>query len=212
MIERSYSIERDGSLPFLVSVPGRGNAAHPTLCFLHGYDEGPPTPLEEALTRHGPFRPGNPHSLFERFIVIAPQMPARGDIWRRYAAEVKQIVRQVGKRHGGDPRRTYLTGFSFGGNGVFDLALDPSAEWAALWSVDPTRIPDSDPGIPVWLSVGILARYRTRDFINALKLSPYQANTGSNRVILDEGADHVGCATAAYRDERIYEWLLSKHR
>ena len=210
MSEGSYCVEKGGPLPYLLGVPFVRAAAHPVLCFLHGHDEGPPTPIEEALTRHGPFRPGNPKSSLGQFIVIAPQMPERGDLWRRYAEDVRRTVLQVQKQYGGDPQRTYLTGFSFGGNGVFDLALDQPGRWAALWSVDPTRVPERDPGCPVWLSVGILARFRKKIFTRALDLHDWQENKDLDRIILDEGADHVGSATSAYRDERIYAWLLSK--
>jgi predicted peptidase len=212
MSEGSYSVEKGGPLPYLLAVPAGRDAAHPVLCFLHGHDEGPPTPIEEALTRHGPFRPGNPTSSLGLFIIVAPQMPVRGDLWRGYAEDVHRIVLHVQKQYGGDPQRTYLTGFSFGGNGVFDLALDQPGRWTALWAVDPTRIPERDPGCPVWLSVGILARARKKSFTRALDLQGLQENKDLDRIILDEGADHVGSATSAYRDERVYAWLLSKRK
>jgi hypothetical protein len=31
----------------------------------------------------------------EPFIVVAPQLPTRGDIWHRYADAVRAILRQV---------------------------------------------------------------------------------------------------------------------
>ena len=89
------------------------------LCFLHGYDEGAPLDIVAALSRHGPLR-----SLYnESFVIVAPQLPVRGDIWNRYAATVRQIVLDEAERYACDLRRLYLTGFSFGGNGVFDLSF-----------------------------------------------------------------------------------------
>ena len=32
-----------------------GDESPPLLCFLHGYDEGAPLDIFDALTRHGPF-------------------------------------------------------------------------------------------------------------------------------------------------------------
>jgi hypothetical protein len=206
----SYSLENGAGLPFLLAVPKGGQELRPVLCFLHGFDEGAPTPIEEALTRHGPLRPGNPVTALEKFIIVAPQMPICGDFWLRYADQVHQSVKQVRHRFGGDPQRTYLTGFSFGGNGVFDLALNQPGMWAALWAVDPTRVPDRDPGCPVWLSIGILSRPRQKSFAGALGLNPLADPAGSDRIIHDQGADHAGSAMLAYRDERIYSWLLSK--
>jgi predicted peptidase len=166
--------------------------------------------VEEVIDRHGPLRPGSAPRAREAFVVVAPQLPTRGDIWHRYAGEVRRIIEAVRAEHGGDPGRTYLTGFSFGGNGVFDLALEQPGFWAALWPVDPTRVPHEDPQRPVWLSFGEVARYRKAGFIRALELQPVGAAADGDRLYLDQGADHVGSARLAYGDERIYDWLPSK--
>ena len=211
MSPSSLRILRGGALPYILRVPADPAAApHPLLVFLHGYDEGPPTEIQDALTRHGPLRPGNPLDALTPFIIVAPQMPVRGDAWHRYADAVREIVKEVHEEHGGDAQRTYLTGFSFGGNGVFDLALLQPHTWAALWAVDPTRVPGRDPAAPVWLSIGEISRYRTRVFTSALRLRAADGEAASDRVYKDQDADHVGSATLAYRDERIYSWLLTK--
>ncbi len=124
-------------------------------------------------------------------------------------AAVLEIIRQVHSGRGGDPRRTYLTGFSFGGNGVFDLALLAGPPWAALWPVDPTRVPVEDPGLPVWFSSGQASRYGRRQFMDRLRLKPVGTSGSEDRVYLDEGLDHVGTATSAYGADRIYAWLLA---
>jgi hypothetical protein len=90
---------------------------------------------------------------------------------------------------------------------VFDLALAQPGMWAALWAVDPTRVPEHDPGLPVWLSSGEISRRRQAGFTAALGLEP--AGTG-DRIYTDQGMDHVGTATLAYQDERIYRWLLER--
>ena len=182
---------------------------HPILFFLHGYDEGAPLNIEKALTRHGPLRPGNPAQSVGKFIVVAPQLPVRGDTWHRQAEKVRRLLQTVQTNYDGDPHRTYLSGFSFGGNGVFDLALLQPDLWAALWPVDPTRVPQKDPARPVWLSVGAAARRSKTRFIQALGLKP-DVDLGADRICLDQGADHVDSATRAYQDERIYSWLLAR--
>ncbi len=144
------------------------------------------------------------------FIIIAPHLSARGDLWQRYAEAVERIVRQVQARHNADPARTFLTGFSFGGNGVFDLALEHRELWAALWPVDPTRVPTEDPGRPVWLSSGQVSRPNAPAFIRRLRLEPLRGTEPTARVYEDRGQDHVGTARLAYRDDRIYRWLLSR--
>src|SRR5256885_10747186 len=151
----------------LVRVPS-GAGAHPLLCFLHGYDEAAPTALETALTRHGPLAPGNRQLVEDRFLVLAPQLPLAGDLWHRHADEVRALAQATIERHGGDAKRMYLTGFSFGANGVFDLALAQPELWTALWAVDPTRVPARPLPKPLWLSFGAVARSRNRAFIDAL--------------------------------------------
>lgn len=188
----------------VISTPESGGP-HPLLLFLHGYDEGAPTELRAGVTRHGPLRRGSSARATKEFIVLAPQLPFCGDYWSRYADEVMRMAREV---ENADPARLYLTGFSFGGNGVFDLVLAQPDFWAAAWAVDPTRVPLRDPGLPVWLSAGDITRRQKQSFIRALSLTP---DPGTDRVWRDEGLDHVGSATSAYRDEEIYEWLL-RHR
>jgi hypothetical protein len=139
------------------------------LCFLHGYDEAAPTEIIEGVTRHGPIKPGSEEAATQEMIVVAPQLPAAGDIWRRYADVVRDLVSRVQVEHGGDPARTYLTGFSFGGNGVFDLALCQPGFWAALWPVDPTRVPGGDPGLPVWMSSGEVSRRGEGRFVERVE-------------------------------------------
>jgi poly(3-hydroxybutyrate) depolymerase len=200
-----------GPLPYLLSLPVHAAGAPPLLCFLHGYDEGAPMPVQQALTRHGPLAASASPRAAE-FIVVAPQMPARGDLWHRHVDAVRDIVRQVQAEHAADAERTYLTGFSFGGNGVFDLALAQRDLWAALWPVDPTRVPRLDPGLPVWLSSGEISRHAARAFTERLRLEPLEGGEPGDRVYVDQAQDHVGTARMAFRDERIYAWLHTRRR
>lgn len=201
------------SLPYLLSLPRTqepSSGPRPLLCFLHGYDEGAPTPLRQALTRHGPLAADSAPAATAEFVVVAPQLPVCGDRWSRHAEAVASIVRQVQAEHQTDPARAYLTGFSFGGNGVFDLALAQPGMWAALWPVDPTRVPNGDPGRPLWLSSGEISRHDAAAFIRRLQLKESDGESCGDRVYLDQGEDHVGTARLAYQDERIYRWLLAK--
>lgn len=214
MCESQLQLVTSAALPYLLSVPPaveNQSGGRPVLCFLHGHDEAAPLPLELALTRHGPLRSGNPALIRQTFIVVAPQLPAPGgDIWRVHSRALRKIVQEVQVRHQGDPRRTYLTGFSFGGNGVFDLAPDQPRTWAALWSVDPTRVPLDDPQLPVWFSSGQVSRRASERFIQRLSLEPSEYSATGDRIFEDQRLDHVSTATKAYQTERIYQWLLSK--
>ena len=177
----------------------------PLLCFLHGYGEAAPLPLEKAMRQHGPLNARSASIATSDFVVLAPQLPMAGDVWRRYADDVRALVDEVRARHAVDEARMYLTGFSYGGNGVFDLGLAQPELWAALWAVDPTRVPREALRQPLWLSAGAVARTQKPEFIRALGLGE-----ADSRIWADDGEDHVGSARAAYGGERIYRWLLQR--
>lgn len=201
-------------LRYAVRVPDvvEKGAGLPMLCFLHGYDEAAHVGLEAGVARHGPLKAGNPIELMERFVIVAPQLPVAGDLWWRYTDAVCEIVTSTARRFECDRSRCYLTGFSFGGNGVFDLSLVQPTMWAALWAVDPTRVPQQSIEHPVWISAGEVARRLTPEFTKSMHLKAPDANTAGPRVWLDDGEDHVGTATRAYADSRIYDWLLQYRR
>ena len=199
------------ALRCIVRVPALEPSSElPLLCFLHGYDEGAPVDIIDALTRHGPLREGNPREWIDRFVIVAPQLPVRGDLWRRYAAAVREIVLAEAWRYRCDVTRLYLTGFSFGANGVFDLALEQPDIWSAAWAVDPTRIPPRALEVPVWVSIGQASRHQASAFVRRLSLA--EAGHDTDRVWTDEGADHVSTARRAYRNPQVYEWLLRQVR
>jgi predicted peptidase len=166
-------------------------------------------PLQDAVTRHGPLKPGAPS---DGFVVVAPQLPVWGDLWQRYAEVVLEIAPKVRNTYGADDRSMCLTGFSFGGNGALDLAVLQGHFWRAVWAVDPTRVPARAPSAPVWLSLGEASRRSKAQLIKALSLTPAEQALEANRVFTDEGVDHVSTATRAYGDARIYRWLLSTQR
>ena len=184
--------------------PAAGSdSALPLLCFLHGYGEAAPLAIDTALRLHGPLNAQSAPAARRDFVVVAPQLPLAGDLWHRYADDVRAVLDEVSARQAIDARRLYLTGFSFGGNGVFDLALMQPDLWAALWPVDPTRVPYKALKQPVWLSLGEISRTQKAAFLHSLRL----AKRGE-RVWADDGEDHVGSARLAYADEGIYRWLL----
>ena len=64
--------------------------------------------------------------------------------------------------------------------------------------------------IPIWLSLGEISRLQARSFIHKLANESAETTSIADRVWSDAGEDHVGTATQAYKDERVYRWLLSK--
>lgn len=183
----------------------------PLLVFLHGNYEAAPTRLHEGLTRYGPLRSNNNPVATQEFVVLAPQLPRSGDLWRRFGLQLTMMIDDVEHDSRIDPDRVYLTGLGYGANGVFDLALSSTAPWAALWPVDPTREPLADPKVPIWLSSGPASRAAARQFGARLKLQPPGTVPG-HRIYADDGLDHVSTAAIAYANARVYRWLLRYSR
>jgi predicted peptidase len=197
----------------------------PLLCFLHGLGEAAPLEIQTAMSLHGPLREGNPEDMIDRMVVLAPQLPEAGDHWHRYADAVRGLVLSMTDRGGCDPARLYLTGFSYGGNGAFDLAIAHPELWAAFWAVDPTRVPVQEIRAPVFVSFGDIARAQAQLYIKRLGLAPsnsdaafaedvtVEARAGlGTHLWKDDGLDHVATARSAYRDAAIYRWLLNQRR
>jgi predicted peptidase len=213
--------KKDGRLRYKVFCPPEQKleGKRPVLCFLHGSGEHDGClKIEEAIARHGPLKDNKEtkEAVGDRFIVIFPQLPAPGgDVWGDYAGEVKTIVEAVWEEYRGDTERTYLTGFSFGGNGVFDVASKQPDIWAALWPVDPTLKPFPKSKRPVWLSLGDRSRGKNEvESLNALgfqEVKQGQDNPDGYYLYTDYGKDHTATATLSYQDNRVYNWLLKMH-
>lgn len=202
----------------VLSLPRRARPGAALLCFLHGRGEAQPMDPVTAMTMHGPLHSQSAidaEGLELPFIVVAPQLPRAGDLWYEQADRVLALLRQTESHYGTDPKRRYLTGFSFGGNGVFDLGYRQPEFWSALWAVDPTRLPEPDLAPPLWLSLGSSARAATASAVELLGSTAVDGDAGdvppgARRLHLDQGEDHVTTARRAYADVRIYRWLLTQ--
>ena len=119
-------------------------------------------------------------------------------------------MKSVWEECSGDPKRNYLSGFSYGGNGVFHLASMQPDLWAAVWPADPVLTPIPDLQIPVVITIGEYSRHHRLNLQKKGYKEINKAGSLADAVYVDYGEDHVGTATSAYRDKRIYEWLLKK--
>lgn len=227
----------------LIYVPTGGQGPYPILCFLHGageaaLDEEGRTQRADVLERHGPpaavcDKPdaANWPSIAEArralqpFIVVAPQRDKHGQ-WRANDAEwVVDAVNDVVREHNGDPKRRFLTGFSWGGLGVLRMATGKlRAEWAAFWAVDPT--PELCPARSRLLlhhgkhfTSGDAKSYRNGinpnlgDIFDLKRQAQAEKASwwslpGSDQAYLELKLDHVPTCQAAYADPDAYAWLL----
>ena len=118
-------VEGDRCLVFAPEDSG----SHPVLCFLHGAGEaatdsnGKPQSLAKVLENGSPAWHADRGSAFvSRFLVICPQLERRRRWESSDAPWVESVVQAVVRVHSGDLSRLTLTGFSYGGEGAFQIA------------------------------------------------------------------------------------------
>lgn len=196
----------------LVSVPAGQppKDGWPLLAFLHGKEEAEPAELGPAMTLHGPLNPQAAPMATQEFLVIAPQLPAPGgNVWASKADDVKSLAQEIASTHCGNTKRMYLTGFSFGGNGVLRIGSEQPDVWAALWAVDPTEPPLHKADKPIWISAGEYSRRYEEEFREKLSVPVWtpDASPSANGVYENTGLSHVETARKGYSRSATYTWL-----
>ncbi|HEY1577132.1 MAG TPA: alpha/beta hydrolase-fold protein, partial [Terracidiphilus sp.] len=199
----------------------------PVILFLHGRGERggegmwqTQIGLPEAIRDHPERWP---------FIVVMPQC-AIDHYWTdrdMLAVAMTALDRETDEFHG-DPARTYLSGLSLGGYGVWELAKQYPTRWAAVaiaaggifWSYAPERwqqtatLPaqyaQAVSRTPIWLFHGaddnIVAPRQDELLYAALK-----AAGGHVRFWIYQGLKH-DCWTRAFNEPELPRWLLMHHR
>lgn len=226
--QRAFPPIQKGQLRYLLYRPSAVDELPekkwPVICFLHGIGEAAKNSDETeqslyALLRHGtpPWHAEINSPLIQEFIVFSPQLPERRYWAKRDFEEITQIVEIIYKRLRGDRERSYLTGFSIGGKGVFDFAAW-GGKWAALWPVDDAhgRARESCDTQRIWLHFGSwkpIPQKATAENLELAEVEPYRGEVSNeDRLYTDYtrfGYDHAGTCVAAYSDWRVYRWLLS---
>ena len=193
------------------------------LCFLHGAGEAAtkdtaatePQLLNKLLANHSPaWHAENGSAFLAPFLVICPQLERRRR-WEQGDVEwVDNLVRTAIRDHDGDDSRLILSGFSYGGEGAFQLAAASAYKWTTIWAVDPAlqRVPPA-PGrdVRVLIHHGVAqpGAENMASFSKALSLSVQQQDD----IVGDRGAialpdDHPTCSRTAFSDPAAYAWLL----
>jgi pimeloyl-ACP methyl ester carboxylesterase len=143
---------------YVVFVPYQkvANQRSPLLVFLHGYSGNGDDGVQHIHECLGPHI-WETRSAFP-FVVLFPQSPA-GSTWGAEdvaGALTMTLMRQVQSEYGTDADRTYLTGVSSGGNGVWSLAATYPDSFAAVLPI--SGVPSgseaarsiADAQLPVW--------------------------------------------------------------
>ncbi len=183
--------------PMLFKVPDgyTKTKSWPLLVVLHGLGDGPIiVPSINSMVQIGPF--------------------GRGDMWYHGIGEqdVFECIELAKQIFNIDTDRVYLTGFSMGGGGTFELGLKHPDMWAACVPVCGTMgnpdLVSNGRNLPFWINTGsedrvVPAKYSKRAYETAIELGFKHWKYTEY-----EGMGHSFWVDWA----RIEKWLLTKKR
>lgn len=147
--------------------------------------------------------------------------PATSKGWKQHIPNLKKVMDDLVRKHHGDPRRIYITGFSMGGDGTWEFLQQYPEYFAAAipagmnFHGDNEKIKD----IPIWANRGetdYWANKLHKDIAAIRKLngddrdSTYNYETGINpRFTSFKGYDH-GVQWVAASTQDLTGWAYSK--
>ena len=140
------------------------------------------------------------------FVVISPASGESG--WK--APQILRILDEATVRWNIDPNRIYLTGFSMGGFGTFQVACDSPETFAAIVPVagggDPARA-EQLKKVPTWAFHGDADNVVSCE--NSVKMIDSMKEVGCEEVKLTilEGKGH-GIMHAVYAQPEVFQWML----
>ncbi len=188
---------------------GKGEG-YPLVVYLHGRGGDVMTPEEpwgaRAFTREDNYRR-------RACFVISPQNPDQQGWVGSKADGVIGIVQELLKKLPVDPKRVYLTGYSMGGYGTFQLLSQEPKMWAAAVPVagggNPGAVRDYRK-VPIWVFHGeadkVVPVTQSQAMVEALK----EARSDVKYTEFED-AGH-GVADRVYDDEKVHEWIFEQAR
>ena len=189
----------------------------PVILFLHGSGERGADGKRQARVGLGKAIRAREKSF--PCIVVFPQVedfdgPIRKAWWATSpnGKRALEILDEVEKRYRTDKDRVYLTGFSMGGFGTWNLAFSDSERWAAIAPIcgggDPTWAAKM-VGLPIWAFHGLADRVvpvnESYQMVQSLR-----ADGGNPMFTTFPGVGHNSW-DSAYAIDSLYTWLL-RHR
>lgn len=180
----------------------------PLFLFLHGIKKrGKDLSL---LDNYGFLKHAEQRTDFPYFI-LAPQCPSF-TFWPVVRNEVIELLNQVISQYNIDKNQVYLTGFSMGGNGVWDYAVHASDHFAAAIPIAGWYEKEAAQSIsiPVWAFHGanddVVPVSGSTDMINAMKESGKDVLFTSYPG-LKHGHEVM---EITYSNPDLYDWLKKK--
>ncbi|WP_411832791.1 prolyl oligopeptidase family serine peptidase [Pseudoxanthomonas mexicana] len=220
---------------YQVFVPARRfrGGALPVVLFLHGSGERGSDGVRQTQSGLGPYL--RTHAGSFPALAVFPQSP-EGRSWDGEVATMAMAALEAASAEfGGDPARTYLTGLSRGGYGVFELALLQPHRFAALVPICGGITPPGRPELatlrveslareaidpyfaaatrlshlPIWLFHG--ARDEVVPPAQSRRLYQAFQATGAGEVRYTEYPEAGHNAwDAAYAEPELWSWLLAQ--
>ena len=216
---------------YQVFVPaGSEDGKRPVILFLHGSGERGDDNRSQLAVGLGPHV--RAHAADFPAIVVFPQAPADSE-WNQLVDVTLAQLDAATREFGGDPDRTYLTGLSMGGYGVWELALQQGYRFAALVPVcgglvHPRRpsmavaavAGEADPytaaaqrlrGTPVWIFHGARDASVPVDYSRRLHAALQAAGARAARYTEFPEADHNSW-DPAYAVPELWDWLFAQRQ
>lgn len=139
--------------------------------------------------------------------------PLSRSSWRGPA--VADLLDRLLAEHPIDPDRVYLIGFSMGGIGSWEVALDQPERFAAVVPIGGRSGSPADAarlrGTPVWVFNGADDPTTTTQEAQIMVEALRRAG-GDPRFTLLTGKSHGDSQAAAYEHPGLWPWILSQHR
>ena len=205
-----------GSLNYLLFMPSNIQAQEqgkfPMILSLHGIGErGNDLP---RLKRDGLAKRLDGDEAFP-FVVISPQCPLSTEwYYDRTDTLLIKLLDAVIARYPIDTNRIYLTGYSMGGIGAWDLALRNPPRFAAVLPIAARAEGGFNicvlKEVPAWVFHGakddVVDLFKAESLVNALR------NCGGNVQFTVYPAVGHDAWTRTYNNAEVYDWLLRQRR
>jgi predicted peptidase len=149
------------------------------------------------------------------FYMVAPQCPESTEwYYDRTDTLTYKFILMILQRYPVDPDRVYITGFSMGGIGAWDMAIRYPELFAAVAPIAARREsywnPCSMKKVPIWAFHGamddVVPLAAGQDVVDAFK-----ACGGTVQFTIYPGVYHDSW-TRAYSTQQLYDWLLQQRR
>ncbi len=207
--QRPDSILIDKKLQrLLVSVPPAGAEGQPLLVYLHGtIERGEPL---DKLRDYG--IPNVIDAAPDAFPMVAAS-PQIHDTNGKWSPERVIAVRDyMLAKYKVDPKRTYLTGFSYGGGGAWRTAVTYPDKFAAVVPIAGYSAPGKACAIkelPVWVFHGDKDANVPLEQSQKMMKAIEECGGKAAKLTVYEGLAHQDTWKRAYNDPALYTWLLS---